>query len=89
MARHKHPKVIVKKLGKERAWGQYDAKNNTIEIDERLVGKNKLIVFTHEYLHHLFPFMDEETVTKSADALSDFLWKHHVRFVDNSKSGDL
>ena len=38
MARHKHPKVIVKKLGKERAWGQYHEADNIIEFDERLSG---------------------------------------------------
>lgn len=39
MARHKHPKVIVKKLGRSKAWGQYWEHNNTIEIDDRAKGK--------------------------------------------------
>jgi hypothetical protein len=78
----KHPKLIHKKLGKERVWGFYDKAKNTIELDERLKGKKKLEILVHEYFHHLFPFMDEETVTKSAKDLTDFLWKHHLRIVE-------
>lgn len=77
-----HPKVIKKKLGKERAWGQYHQSKNVIEIDERLKGKKKLEILTHEYLHHIYPFMDEITVAKSAKDISDFLWKHDVRFME-------
>jgi len=85
MARHKHPKVIVKKLGKERAWGQYHESDNIIEFDSRLSGKKKLDVYIHERTHAHFKQMSEEDVTKFASVMADFLWKHHVRFVDNSK----
>lgn len=88
MARHKHPKVIVKKLGKERAWGQYDQENNTIEIDERLRGKLRLEIMLHERTHAHFKNMSEEDVTKFASVMADFLWKHSARFVDNSNHKD-
>ena len=88
MARYKHPKVVVKKLGKEKAWGMYHQDENTIEVDARLSGKLKLEIYCHEYLHHLHKQMSEEDVTRSAKYLADFLWKHHVRFVDNTKTED-
>jgi hypothetical protein len=88
MARYKHPKVIYKKLGKERAWGQYLEQENIIEVDERLAGKHKLEIFIHERTHCHFKQMSEEDVTKFAESMADFLWKHHFRFVDNKKHSD-
>jgi len=82
----KHPKVIYRKLGKNRAWGQYCSVSNTIEIDTRLKGKKKLDIFIHERTHAYFKDMDEETVTEFATIMADFLFKHHVRFVDNQKT---
>jgi hypothetical protein len=84
MPQKKHPKVIVKKLGKERAWGQYHEADNVIEFDSRLVGKKKLEVYIHERTHAHFKDMSEEDVTKFASVMADFLWKNHVRFVDNT-----
>jgi len=85
MARHKHPKVIVRKLGKEKAWGQYHEADNIIEIDERLMGKHKIEIFLHERTHCHFKQMSEEDVTRFASVMADFLWKHGVRFVDNHR----
>lgn len=85
MTRHKHPKVIIKKLGRSKAWGQYWEHNNTIEIDDRAKGKLKLDIMIHERTHAHFKDMSEEDVTKFATIMADFLWKHHARFVDNEK----
>ena len=82
----KHPKVIVRKLGKEKAWGQYHEDDNLIEIDDRLKGKLKLEVMIHERTHAHFKEMTESDVDRFAKTISDFLWKHHVRFVDNTKT---
>jgi len=85
MARHKHPKVVVRKLGKEQAFGQYHEDDNLIEFDERLNGKHKLEIFIHERTHAHFKSMDENEVTRFASVMADFLWKNHFRFVDNKK----
>jgi len=82
----KHPKVIVRKLGKEKAWGQYHEDDNLIEIDDRLKGKLKLEVMIHERTHAHFKDMTEADVDRFAKTMADFLWKHHVRFVDNTKT---
>jgi len=83
MARHKHPPVILTKLGRQKADGINDWTN--IYIDERLKGKRKLDVYIHEYMHYLFPDMNEKNIRSSATRLTDFLWKHHTRMVDNVK----
>lgn len=83
MARHKHPKVVIKKLGRNQAWGQYHEADNLIEFDERLKGKHKLDIYLHERTHAHFKGMSEEDVSKFASVMADFLWKHGVRFVDN------
>lgn len=81
----KQPKVEYVKLGKEKAWGMYNSEG-TIKIDPRLRGKKKLDIFIHEYTHHFFPYIEEEDVEAFATHIADFLWKHHVRFVDNEKT---
>ena len=48
-------KVIYRKLGKEKAWGQAHSHNNSVELDPRITGKKHLEILTHESLHILFP----------------------------------
>lgn len=78
----KHPKVVIKKLGRQQAYGQYVVDAGVIEIDPRTKGKKHLEVMIHEYLHHLHPEWTEEKVTSTAEVLSDFLWKNHYRRVE-------
>ena len=81
----RHPKVVIKKLGRERAWGMYSL--DEIEIDPRTKGKARIEVLVHEYLHHLDPSTPEATVTRHAKLLADFLHKNHVRITEpESKS---
>jgi len=80
----KLPKVVRRKLGKEKAWGTFNS-NNIIEIDERLKGKKELIIYTHEILHFIFPNLSENEIIRSSETLSEFLWKHHYRKVDNDE----
>lgn len=77
-----HPRVVVKKLGKERAWGIY---NGVITIDPRARGKAKLEVLIHEYFHHLWPKMSEEEVTRNAAKLADFLHRQNVRMIESER----
>jgi hypothetical protein len=78
-------KVVYKKLGRERIWGQAD---EHIEIDPRLIGKGikHLEVLIHEALHVCFPYMSEEEVEKAGVLLAKTLWSEHYRRVDNSIS---
>lgn len=81
----KQPKVIRKKLGKYKVHAQYDVNSKYIEIDSRFKGKKELILFIHEYFHHIFPNFSEEQVREYSEKTADFLWKHHYRKVDNNE----
>ena len=79
MKRKQHPKVVHRKLGRERAHGMY--LNNVIEIDPTLAPMRYLIVLIHEYLHHIQPEWSEEKVDAEGEALGRFLWKQGFRKV--------
>lgn len=85
MARGRKIKVVYKKLGREKIWGQAD---DYIEIDPRLIGTGvkHLEVLVHEALHVCFPDMSEEAIEKAGVRISKTLWSEHYRRVDNSKS---
>lgn len=79
----KHPKVIKRKLGKEKAWGLYS--DGLIEIDERIKGKKELFLYVHEYLHHLNPQLSENEVIMYSESIGDFLWKLKFRKIDDEE----
>jgi len=79
------PKVIETKLGREKADGIMVYDENTIYIDQRLKGINKLETYIHEFIHYQRPKLSEKTVLKEAKEMAEFLWKYHVRFVENTK----
>jgi predicted CopG family antitoxin len=80
-------KVVYRKLGKEKAWGQ--CLDDCIEIDERLIGKKHLEILAHESLHFLFPEASEEEVTKKAIILTNTIWGQMYRRIDNQNSQPL
>jgi hypothetical protein len=68
MSTRKHKsavKVVWRKLGKERAWGQATIGENLIEIDPRLGAKRQLEVLCHEQVHLTFPGMTEAEVDRA------------------------
>lgn len=75
------PKVVFKKLGKQKSWGQYS--ENLIEIDERLKGKKLLEIHLHELCHWMFPTHSEDEVRKNSRMLTDYLWKHKYRKIED------
>lgn len=79
MKRKPHPKVIQRRLGREKADGLYC--DNVIEIDPTLPPMRYLIVLIHEYLHHIQPEWSEQKVDAEGEALGRFLWKQGYRKV--------
>lgn len=71
--------ITYRKLGKEKARGQFYPDLNLIEIDPRLTGVDHLEILIHEALHFLLPFLDEEAVEKTALNLSHILWEDGYR----------
>ena len=82
MSRRKNKvKVVWRKLGKEKAWGQATIGENLIEIDPRLGAKRQLEVLCHEQVHLIFPSASEPEVDKAGKALAKMLWAQDYRRV--------
>jgi hypothetical protein len=79
--KHKTAKVIWRKLGKERAWGQATIGENLIEIDPRLGARRQLEVLCHEQIHLTFPFLTETQVDRAGKDLAAVLWSQDYRRV--------
>ena len=77
----KSSKVVYRKLGRERAWGQAFLGEDTMEIDPRLGARRQLEVLCHEQVHLLFPDMSETQVDRAGKALSRMLWAQDYRRV--------
>ncbi len=74
-------KVVTRKLGRERAWGQTDGHSGVIEIDPRLNSKKHMEIVIHESLHVLFPDMSETQVLQKSKKLTAVLWSENYRKV--------
>ena len=74
-------KVVWRKLGKEKAWGQATIGENLIEIDPRLGAKRQLEVLCHEQVHLIFPQASEPEVDRAGKALAALLWAQDYRRV--------
>jgi hypothetical protein len=73
--------IIEKKLGREKALGLAYQGEGLIEIDPRQSNKAYLDTLIHEGLHILFPDWSEYKVKKSANKMSEILWKSGYRKV--------
>jgi len=79
----KLPKVVIRKLGKEKAYGQAFTDKNLIEIDPRQKPKTLLDTEIHEFLHIRFPDWSESKVIKEARILTKYLWKLKYRKIND------
>jgi hypothetical protein len=79
--KNKGAKVIWRKLGKERAWGQATIGENLIEIDPRLGAKRQLEVLCHEQGHLTFPDKSETEIDRLGKDLANLLWAQNYRRV--------
>ena len=72
-------KVIDKKLGRQKAVGQAYSDARVIEIDPRQRSKNYLDTLIHEMLHVYNPEWSENKVSKTANEMTDIIWKKNYR----------
>lgn len=78
-----NPKIVIRKLGREKAMGQAHAEKNLIEIDPRhKTAKDRLDTEIHEFLHIRFPDWSESKVIKETRALRNFIWDLKYRKVN-------
>ena len=80
----KKVKVLYRKLGRDKAWGQ--AHIDCIELDPRLKGKKHLEVLNHELLHSLFPELEENEVIKKSILMTNTQWHEGYRRIDSDTS---
>jgi hypothetical protein len=81
----KHPKkikVVEKKLGKEKAWGQAWSGENLIEIDPRLKGRDRLGTLCHEVGHLSFEEATEDEILEFEEKITQVLWDQGYRRID-------
>ena len=87
MSRRKNKvKVIWRKLGKEKAWGQATIGEGLVEIDPRLGAKRQLEVLCHEVTHLCHPCMTEAEVDRTGKMISRVLWSENYRRVVMDKN---
>jgi hypothetical protein len=75
-------KVVYKKLGRSKVWGQCYQGENKIEIEERLRGKRRFFVTVHELLHDQFPETSETKIRKAETVIGNVLWGENYRRVE-------
>ena len=74
-------KVVWRKLGKEKAWGQATIGEGLVEIDPRLGAKRQLEVLIHEVTHLCHPGMSETEVDRTGKMIARVLWAENYRRV--------
>jgi len=75
-------KIVYRKLGREKAWGQAHCADNTIEIDPSLYGRHKLEIIIHEALHIQNPGWEEYEIIQKSRQLANVLWKERYRKIE-------
>lgn len=90
MARkRKSIRVIYKKLGRQKFWGQTGDADEFVEIDPRCKGKKHLEILIHESLHIIMPTLTEEAIENASILLTNTLWNEDYRRIDNNNSQPL
>ncbi len=78
----KIPKIVERKLGREKAWGLCYQGIAEIEIDPRLKPERRLIILCHELLHHCFEDLSEQEIDRAGIVIGKALWKQNYRRVE-------
>ena len=87
MSRRKNKvKVVWRKLGKEKAWGQATIGEGLVEVDPRLGAKRQLEVLIHEVTHLCHPEMTEVEVDRTGKMIARVLWSENYRRVVMDKN---
>ena len=75
-------KVVIRKLGKERAWGLAHLGDNKIEIDPKINGYRYLLYMLHEHYHLKHNDWSETKIVKESRKTARFLWDNGFRWTD-------
>ena len=88
MAKKRKIKVVIRKLGREKAFGLSCSSEHRIELDPRVRPKFFLDSIFHELLHEIFnEELSESKVIKIAKIFTDVTWALGFRRIyDENKS---
>ena len=83
MARKRKNKirVILRRLGKEKAWGLAFASDNIIHLDKRVRPKMLMVNALHECQHCINSRFSETKVERDAQTMTDVLWRLGFRLI--------
>lgn len=73
------PVVIVRKLGRQKLFGQALHDKNEIHIDPRQTEREFLGTLVHEAAHIACPYLSEEAVVKIEATIAGVLWGQGYR----------
>jgi len=76
-------RIIIRKLGKEKAVGQAYQGENLIELDPRQDNKEFLSTAIHEVIHILYPDLTEKQVIHAEKVLTDVIWRLNYRRISD------
>lgn len=83
MSKRNKIKIVIRKLGKERACGQAYQGENLIELDPRQDSKEFLGTAIHEVIHILYPDLTEADVIHAEQVMADVLWRLNFRRIQD------
>lgn len=72
------PRIRIRWIKSERAWGYADHSKRTIYLDRRMDDRALLNTAGHEVAHVCFPFLDEAATVEFGNQLEDVL--HRLGF---------
>ena len=80
-------KVVYKKLGRHKVKkgdcvGLAHVDKNLIEIEERLLAKDKFKTLIHELCHMAFPEYSETKILKAERIIGNILWNEGYRKIE-------
>lgn len=77
--KRKPPAILERKLGRQRAAGQYVFGTQVIEVDPRQTSRERMDTVIHEALHYALPRMNEQEVIRVAHIIAGALWRDRYR----------
>jgi hypothetical protein len=77
------PRIKIRWMKSEKAWGYASPAKNTIYLDHRMEPKTLLEIASHETIHQLFPYLDERAVDGAGKTLADVLWRIGFRLKED------
>jgi hypothetical protein len=78
-SKRKRLRVVERKLGREKAYGQIWLEDNLIEIDPRQPARDYMGTVVHEAAHAALPGLSETDVAKLTSTVTSLLWSAGFR----------